>query len=141
MDPKGRYYATGSDRPFDVKSLVSKLEHLIDKLPGPADPERPRRQAQPHAVRRLRAEQAEGMVRDYQAGATLREIGRHYGLSRQTISTILEQAGVTIRRQGLTNEQIDQAVRLYDCGLSLARIGERLRVDASTIPVACLSVE
>jgi DNA-directed RNA polymerase specialized sigma24 family protein len=38
-----------------------------------------------------------------------------------------------MRMRGLSAEQIDEAVRLYEAGQSLARIGERLGVDAGTV--------
>jgi hypothetical protein len=38
-----------------------------------------------------------------------------------------------MRRQGLTAEQVDEAVRLYETGWSLARIGEQTAVDHTTV--------
>ena len=36
-------------------------------------------------------------------------------------------------RRGLSLDQVDDAIRLYDIGWSLARIGEHLRVDPTTV--------
>jgi hypothetical protein len=38
-----------------------------------------------------------------------------------------------VRRRGLDRQQIDHAVRLYQQGLSLVRVGDRLGVHAETI--------
>ncbi|WP_297537464.1 helix-turn-helix domain-containing protein [Amycolatopsis sp.] len=38
-----------------------------------------------------------------------------------------------MRRQGLADDQVEDAVRLYDQGWSLARIGEQMDVTADTV--------
>jgi IS30 family transposase len=40
---------------------------------------------------------------------------------------------VQIRNQGLTEEQIAEAVRLYESGLSLAEVGAKVGVDHGTV--------
>jgi hypothetical protein len=40
---------------------------------------------------------------------------------------------VPMRRRGLSAEQIDDAIHLYNLGWSLSRIGQRLRVDPTTV--------
>jgi DNA-directed RNA polymerase specialized sigma24 family protein len=40
---------------------------------------------------------------------------------------------VPIRMRGLSPEQIDEAVRLYEAGWSLARIGDRMGVNDMTV--------
>ena len=45
----------------------------------------------------------------------------------------LREVGVQIRNQGLTDEQIADAVRLYESGLSLAKIGAEVGVDHGTV--------
>jgi hypothetical protein len=44
----------------------------------------------------------------------------------------LHRQGITLRRQGLDTEGAAHAVRLYEDGWSVARIGDRLGVDATT---------
>jgi len=56
-----------------------------------------------------------------------------FGIDRETIRRILNQAGVPRRPRGLTAEQVDQAVILYAGGVSLARIGARFGVDAKNV--------
>jgi hypothetical protein len=38
-----------------------------------------------------------------------------------------------MRQRGLSPSQVDDAIRLYDSGWSLARVGEHLRVDPTTV--------
>jgi hypothetical protein len=40
---------------------------------------------------------------------------------------------VPMRRRGLSADQIDDAIHLYNLGWSLARIGQRLGVDPTTV--------
>ena len=46
---------------------------------------------------------------------------------------LLRDAGITIRNQGLSDDQITKAAQLYDSGLSLAKIGATFNVDHGTV--------
>ncbi len=47
---------------------------------------------------------------------------------------LLREAGVTMRRQGLDNEQTAEAVRRYASGLSLVRVvGERVSFGPTSV--------
>jgi hypothetical protein len=59
-------------------------------------------------------------------------LGDQFGIDRKTVSNILHRRGVPMRRRGLSPDQIDEAIRLYSSGWSLARVGEHLDVDPST---------
>ena len=73
------------------------------------------------------------MEQDYQAGATARQLAAKYGIAKTSVQRHLHEAGVPLRRQAMTPEQIDQAARLYGAGLSLAVVGAVLGVDGSTV--------
>lgn len=49
------------------------------------------------------------------------------------VSGILKRNGVAMRRRDLSLEQVDEAVRLYAANWSLARIGEPMSVDPTTV--------
>jgi hypothetical protein len=51
----------------------------------------------------------------------------------EPVSTILHRHGVEMRRRGIAPDQVDDAIRCYDSGWSLARIGEHLKVDPTTV--------
>jgi hypothetical protein len=72
------------------------------------------------------------LVDGYLAGATVYELAARFGIHRVTVSAHLHRQGVTVRRQGLDAEGVAHAVRLYEDGWSVARIGDRLGVDATT---------
>lgn len=67
------------------------------------------------------------------AGATVYELAARFGIHRVTVSAHLHSRGVTLRHQGLDDEGVVEAIRLYEGGWSLARIGDRLGVDATTV--------
>jgi hypothetical protein len=73
------------------------------------------------------------LVAQYEAVATVYQLGGRFGIARQTVSKILKRRGVTMRMKGLTGEQIEEAVRLYEGGWSLARIGAKFSIDAWTV--------
>jgi hypothetical protein len=76
-------------------------------------------------------------IRDrYQLGMTTQQIGAHYGISKTRVATVLREQGVTIRRQGLTPEQVTEATTLYAAGKSLAWLGARYGVSHTTIGAA-----
>ncbi|TNC23811.1 helix-turn-helix domain-containing protein [Amycolatopsis alkalitolerans] len=113
---------------------VKQLHALIGKLPGVDAPTRQRSgQSLPGRMRRLDDGEVQLLVEGYDAGSSVYELGEQFGISRQTVSRILKQRGVTMRRQGLSPEQVDEAVRLYAEGWSLARIGKRMAVDHGTV--------
>jgi hypothetical protein len=87
---------------------------------------------QPRRARQLRADQVEQLIANYRSGATVYELGDRFGIERRTVSNILHRHGVQMRRRGLSPDQIDDAIHLYNLGWSLARVGEHL---ASTTPL------
>jgi hypothetical protein len=84
-------------------------------------------------TRRLPDAQGQQLIEGYQSGATVYELGDQFGIERRTVSAILHRHGVPMRRRGLSEEQIDDAVRLYNQGCSLARIAARTDVAAGTV--------
>jgi hypothetical protein len=65
-------------------------------------------------------------VSGYQAGATVYELGREYGIERRTVSRILERQGVSRRYRRLTGKLMEEAVAAYQRGDSLATISTRI---------------
>ncbi|MDB5176573.1 MAG: hypothetical protein JWN75_241 [Candidatus Saccharibacteria bacterium] len=81
-------------------------------------------------------------IRDrYQLGMTTQQIGTHYGISKTRVASVLREQGVTLRRQGLTDEQAREAAELYRLGKSLAWIGAHFSVSHTTIANALRNQE
>src|SRR5207248_2312380 len=126
VDLGGAYYNT--------KSQVEALEALLRKLPDPTKPAPlPVDRSKPRRARRLDTDHVQELIADYQAGATVYELGARFGIERRTVSAVLRRHGVPMRRRSLSNDQVDTAVHLYALGWSLARVGEQLGVDPTTV--------
>lgn len=97
------------------------------------------RELQPRIKRgwnRLNAEQQAEVVARYGAGETSTVLAEEFAVAKSTILRVLRDARVVVRRQPMTPEQVSEAARLYDSGLSLSQVAERLRVNQETMRVA-----
>jgi hypothetical protein len=99
-------------------------------------PSSPNDGLKPRSKRFLAAEPITDIVRRYEAGETTQQIGGCYRISKTRVATILRERGVTIRRQGLNNEQVSEAAMLYAAGRSLAWLGARFDVSHTTVGTA-----
>jgi DNA-directed RNA polymerase specialized sigma24 family protein len=82
---------------------------------------------------RLGEDQTQHLITSYQTGSTVYELADEFGIERRTVSAILHRHEVPMRRRGLTNEQVEDAERIYEQGWSLARIGDHMDVTADTV--------
>jgi hypothetical protein len=53
----------------------------------------------PRSKRFITARDVSDLVRRYKAGETTQQIGKHYGISKTRVATVLREQGVAIRRQ------------------------------------------
>lgn len=85
--------------------------------------------------RQVRLDEANvaAVVAGYEAGATVYELAGRFGCERRTVSDHLRRANVVMRRTPPSNEIVAEMVRLYESGLSLQRVGERVNADAATV--------
>jgi predicted HTH domain antitoxin len=121
----------------EVLGRYSKLP----KLPNPPQETGPSRQPterpRTHKVaQRLDAETIAQIVTAYEAGQTSIELATRYGVSKNAVLRLLRDRKIEIRHQPLTLEQLEEAVRLYQSGLSLAKVGAHFGRDASFIHLA-----
>ena len=72
----------------------------------------------------------------YQSGTTTQQIAADYGISTTRVATVLRDHGITIRRQGLTAEQVGEAATLYMAGRSLSWLAVRYGVSPMTVSTA-----
>jgi len=87
----------------------------------------------PHSKRFLRPQDVADIVNHYQVGETTQQVATRYSISKTRVATVLREQGVTIRRQGLTTEQVTEAARHYAAGRSLAWIGTHFGVSHTVI--------
>jgi hypothetical protein len=63
----------------------------------------------------------------------MRDLSRRFRVHRTTISDCLHKLAVPLRRQGLQEDDLSEAARLYGEGWSLARIGTKYECNAETV--------
>jgi len=73
------------------------------------------------------------MAARYVEGATVYELAGDFGIERRTVAVRLKAAGVVMRRQPATADQIAEMVRLYESGLSLAKVADRTGFSVKTV--------
>jgi hypothetical protein len=87
----------------------------------------------PRSKRFLTTHDIADIMHRYGAGQTTQQIVTRYGISKTRVATLLRERGITIRRQGLTDEEVGVAATLYATGRSLAWLGARYGVSPTTI--------
>ena len=88
--------------------LVAQLRYLARALPPLIEaPEQPTQALTRRTQRRLAADQAAQLVAEYQAGADMKDLATRWGVHRTTVAGHLRRAGVDLRRQGLSDEQLN----------------------------------
>jgi DNA invertase Pin-like site-specific DNA recombinase len=89
---------------------------------------------QVHAVRkRLRSNAIEQLVADYESGHSTIELMRIYGISKGAVLNLLQQHEVNMRGQGVRAERLEEAIALYNSGLSLKAVAAQLNCSAETV--------
>ena len=73
------------------------------------------------------------IVEAYVSRKTLYDLAREFNCQRVTVSAILKRRGISLHRASPIEEQAVEMVRLYQSGLSLAKVGKRFDVHASTV--------
>lgn len=74
------------------------------------------------------------LIRRYEASESTKQLAASMGWSRHATAHQLKKAGITIGEyQSPTADQVDEIVRLYDSGLSMARVGERVGFSARSV--------
>lgn len=126
-----------SERLSNFPNWIDRL--LAVPLPGGSEPVLPVRRVLRRVNRKLSPAEVDQLVIDYQADLCLTELGKRYGLHRQTAKAHLERRGVIIRSElpALNVEQITQAVALYAEGQGLNPIAARLGVAPNTVSEFC----
>lgn len=89
---------------------------------------------------RLTRGQREEIISRYRAGEPSTALALEFEVAKVTITNMLRENNMVIRRQPLSAAQVKQAILKYGDGESLARIGAKLRVSPETVR-RCLLAE
>jgi transposase-like protein len=74
----------------------------------------------------------------YAAGETSTALAAEYGVAKSTILRLLRDNKIIVRRQPMRPEQVSEAGRLYESGLSLSQVAEKPKVNQETMRVAII---
>jgi hypothetical protein len=84
----------------------------------------------------LGKEQRKQVEDQYRAGIAIKTVAATFGIHRKTVREIAAAAGLDPHPRGLQEEDLPRAAALYRSGWSLARVGDELGVNASTVMTA-----
>ena len=88
---------------------------------------------------RLRPERVAQLLADRDAGFTLEHLASKYGIARQTVIDHCKRAGRARQVRALDADEAREAARLYETGLSLVAVGERLGDGRGAVKTAVLA--
>jgi DNA-directed RNA polymerase specialized sigma24 family protein len=83
--------------------------------------------------RRLSEVQVQQMTTRYLEGASVYELSVEFDICRSKVSERLKVNGVRMRLSPPSDQEICEMVRLYESGLSLAAVGERVGKSVGTV--------
>ncbi len=113
----------------DLDRLLSTLEKAACR-PHLVECREVRRHKLEHRVSPGMAAQ---LVADYEAGVPTTKLVGSYGIGKSSVLRLLQEAGVSMRRQPLSPDQVAQAEALYRSGLSVTEVAVRLDLNPSTV--------
>jgi hypothetical protein len=133
-----------SNPPARLRRLLDALNPSSFSQPnGPkttaTEPEREPIDLIPYSPRHhLTTHEIEELVAGYQAGSTAKELGDRWRVHRTTVAALLKARGVQLRNRPLDEAEVSAAIGLYQSGLSLATVGQRLARDPNSVRMALL---
>jgi hypothetical protein len=111
-------------------ATLAKQSRGMKLGPTPVEsPEAPERSLR----RRLSPQQIQELVARYNAGEDTPALSCAYGISRGGLRKLLLAQGVSFRKQPMSPEDAKRAVRLYERGLTIDQVVERVGYSFSTI--------
>jgi|1185.fasta_scaffold168844_1 transposase-like protein len=118
---------------YGVVQRVGRLTRHLDRQGRVQDPT-PRPRYQPHKLsQRLSDDTITAVLAAYLAGSPTREVSKRFGIAHSSVNKLLRQHGITARRGSLSPAGLQQAVELYETGLSIRVIANHLGFGASTV--------
>lgn len=120
-------YSTLVDYLHNNTTKAQEREELADNYPVVT-----RKLAQ--SQRLFGAQEKLDIIAEYSDGALAKELAKKYSCSRETISKLLKEHGITIERRMLSiRGKEDEIVRLYESGLNSYSVAEAAGVSQSSV--------
>ncbi|HEX6258867.1 MAG TPA: hypothetical protein VFZ48_05295 [Candidatus Saccharimonadales bacterium] len=99
-----------SNRFTPVQRLLDLAKTWFD-TPNGAGPAPPPKSFK--TLRKLKPHELDELVEQYQAGSSVYQLAKHYGIHRITIGKHLRSRGIDTTAPALTGEQVREAAQLY----------------------------
>ena len=127
---------SSSNNPSLLPPTLSELKRLAaasKSAHAAPEPTEDRRVTNRALRRRLAPGTVDEIVKRYVDGESSPKLCIEYGVSRNGLLKLLRGRGVQIRQQPVPDEVIAQAADLYEGGMSLAGVSERVDVPRNTV--------
>jgi hypothetical protein len=114
---------------YSNPSLMSRIQRILagHHTDLPSDRSRSSRQLQRH----LDETEVDSLLHAHSQGETIDQLATTFGIHRTAVMAHLKRHGAP-RRTHIVTKNIDEAIRLYENGWSLALVRERFGVNAKT---------
>jgi transposase-like protein len=115
------------------KSLVELQRLLEDIRSSSPRSTRPARVRAVNAERRLGDEQVARLLARYSDGVAAHSVGQEFGVAAATVMRLVRKHGAAVHDLGPSEDVMTQAAKLYESGLSVQKVADRLGFDKSTM--------
>ncbi len=115
----------------NLRDQGERVEAVLEMVP--AEPKRAKLRTSRQAQHRLSVAEVDELVAKYRAGVEINELATQFDVNRDTVFSILKRRQVVRRPRGCPPERVEEVVKAYETGSSLAVIGSELSVDPGTV--------
>lgn len=128
-----------SNPPRPLRTLISRVvkgSHRRRRRPQGSqvvDQRGPVRGSSCQSQTRLSASNHAELLAGYADGVPVHELATRFQVHRGTVTKLVRQAGLAVRRPAVPEPVRQEAVRLYVDGLTLVEVGERLGINDKTV--------
>lgn len=113
---------------------LSRLRNQLSPLLTVTDEPVARPGSSPRLLqRRLTLLEIHQLLAEYQSGYSMKVLAVRWGLHRTTVAGHLRRGDVRLRRQGVSDADLDEAARLYEEGWSCLRLADRYDCAGETV--------
>lgn len=130
VHPQSRKSGILPPPPLEVAKLAEQSRNVLTAkiIPKPE-----KKVDHPFLKRRLTAETIEAIVARRKAGEKVKVLCKEYGISESGLGDLMVRAEAPIRTTPITQDDIDDAVRLYESGLNVKQVVRQLGYSICTI--------
>ena len=121
-------------------SQIMRLHGIVtEDLPNdpgkcdPVDAEQPTIVVPTRVRKRLSSNEEAELIAAYREGEAVTALATRFRIHHSTVSKLLKRQGISRSARMLNSIQVSRAIELYQSGLSLARVANRLHCSPGTI--------